>query len=166
LPQVKEWEFLVPWQGLVTIHLMPLKAWLDREPQDLVHRDLEPDPKVEPIAPERDQLEVEHAQVFLERSQASAAVRQEVHSLQEDQPEVAAAESVAELLEHSVKAEQEDKVRLESLNAPSEKNSNKEVSRVSVAQWCHAVTALPLFDFAAAHQFRTLPTRLMPMLAS
>jgi dihydroxyacetone kinase-like predicted kinase len=108
---------------------MQHKEWLDLELQDQVHQDLELDPKAELIVLEQDQVPAERVQVLLELSQDLVAVHQEVHFLPGDQLVVAVAASVAELLEHLVRVEQEDRARLESLSALSEKNLNKEVSR-------------------------------------
>jgi hypothetical protein len=57
-------------------------------------------------------------------------------------------------------------LRLESQSAPREKNSNKEVFQVLVEQLFQEEMAQQSSDCAAEHRFRTLQTRLMPMLVS
>jgi hypothetical protein len=94
------------------------------------------------------------------------AVLQLEGSQVEDLPAVAVAELEEELLVPSVRAALAVAVKLASQSAPREKNSNKEVFQVLVAQLCHAAMEQQLFVCVAVHRFRTSQTRLMPMLVS
>jgi hypothetical protein len=129
LPQAKGWVFPDQWQGLEIIRLMQHKEWPDLELQDLVHQDLELDLRVELIVLEQDQVPAERVQVLAQLSQDLVAVHREAHFLPGDQLAVAVAASVAEPLERLVRVEQEDRARLESPSALSEKNLNNEASR-------------------------------------
>jgi hypothetical protein len=132
---VKEWVFLVQWQDLATILLMPLKVWHAQALQGQVHQDQEPDQKGDQIAPELDQV-AHHAQVLQEQNLDLVAVHPEADFQLGDQPVAAAAASAAEPLELLVRAEQEDKVKRASPSVLNEKSLSKEVSRVWVAQLC------------------------------
>jgi hypothetical protein len=167
LLQVREWEFLVQWQDLETILSTPLKVWHDQVLQDLVHQDQELDQKVELPDQEQDQpVQAELARHLVEPSQDLVAVLLAEDSQEEDQPVVAVAVLVEELLELLVRVEHVEAEEPESQSAPREKNSNKEVFQASVAQLCHAVMEQPLFVCAEVHQFKTSQTRLMPMPVS
>jgi hypothetical protein len=167
LLQVREWEFLVRWQDLEIIHSTQHKAWQDLELQDQAHHALDQDQKAELQDLEQDQLAVQdRVQVSAERSRDLEAHHQPEDSQAEDLPvDVEEVLAVVPLV-HSVKAEQEDRARLESLSAPREKNSNKEVFQALVAQLCHAVTEQLLFVYAAELQFKISQTRSMPTLVS
>ena len=102
----------------------------------------------------------------VEQNQVLVAVLQVEDSQVEDQPAVAVAVSVEELLELLVRVGHAEAAELESLSAPREKNSNKEVFQALVAQLCHAVMEQQLFACAAVHRFKTSQTRLMPMPVS
>jgi hypothetical protein len=122
-----------------------------------VHRhDLEQDLPV-PVA---------HAQDLAEQNQDSEAELQVEHSHLGDQPAVADAALVVELLEHSVRVALAEAVKLASLSAPREKNSNKEVFQALVAQLYRAVMEPQLFVCAAVHRSKISRTRLMPMPVS
>jgi gamma-glutamyl:cysteine ligase YbdK (ATP-grasp superfamily) len=87
-------------------------------------------------------------------------------SQEEDQPAVAVAVLVEELLERLVRVVPAEAEEPESQSEPREKNSNKEVFQALVAQLCHAVMEQQLFVCAAVHRFKTSQTRLMPMPVS
>jgi DNA primase len=167
LLQVREWVFLAQWQDLETIHLIPLKVWPAQVRQDLVRQDLGQDLKVEHQDLEQDLLvQVERVQHLVEQNRDLVAVLQVEDSREEDQPAVAVAVLVEELLERLVRAEHAEAEEPESQSAPREKNSNKEVFQALVAQLCHAVMEQQLFACAVVHRFKTSQTRLMPMLVS
>jgi hypothetical protein len=94
-----------------------------------------------------------HAQALVEDQAALRVALQRAGQAQ--QVAVAAVLEQQVLLVRAVLA-----ARLASQSAPREKNSNKEMHRASVAQWCHVVTATPSCVCAGEHRFRTLPTRL------
>jgi hypothetical protein len=167
LLQVKDWAFLAQWQDLETIHSTRLKVWHAQVRQDQAHQDLALDQKVELQDQEQDQpVQVELVQHSVEQSRDSVAVLPVEDSLEEDQPAVAVAVLVEELLERLVRVEHAEAEEPESQSALREKNSNKEVFRVLVAQLCHAVMEQQLFVCAVVHRFKTSQTRLMPMPVS
>jgi hypothetical protein len=167
LLQVREWVFLAQWQDLETIHLIPLKVWPAQVRQDLVLQDQELDQKVEHQDLEQDQpVLVELVQHLVEQSLDLVAVLRVEDSREEDQPAVAVAVLVEELLERLVRAEHAEAEEPESQSALREKNSNKEVFQALVAQLCHAVMEQQLFACAVVHRFKTSQTRLMPMPVS
>jgi hypothetical protein len=86
--------------------------------------------------------------------------------LEDQEPVVADAESVAELQERLVKVALADRARQENPNAQNVKSSNKEVSQALVEQLFHAVMAQPLSGYVAVLQSKTSQTRLMPMPVS
>jgi hypothetical protein len=103
---------------------------------------------------------------LVQRNQDSVAVLRVEDSQEEDQPAVAVAVLVEELLERLVRAEHAEAEEPESQSEPREKNSNKEVFQALVAQLCHAVMEQQLFVCAVVHRFKTSQTRLMPMQVS
>jgi hypothetical protein len=167
LHRPKEWVFLVRWQDLETILLTQLKEWQGQERKDLEVQDLDQDPKVHRHDLEQDlPVPVAHAQDLAEQNQDSEAELQVEHSHLGDQPAVADAALVVELLEHSVRVALAEAVKLASLSAPREKNSNKEVFQALVAQLYRAVMEPQLFVCAAVHRSKISRTRLMPMPVS
>jgi hypothetical protein len=167
LLQVREWEFLDQWQDLETIHLTPLKVWHDLVQQDQVHQGQMRDQKVDLPDLEQDLLvQVELVQDLVEQNQVLVAVPQLEDSQVEDQPAVAVAVLVEELLERLVRVEHAEAEEPASPSAPREKNSNKEVFQALVAQLCHVAMEQQLFVCAVVHRFKTLQTRLMPMPVS
>jgi hypothetical protein len=94
------------------------------------------------------------AAVHREVSQVVLQLAEEVAVLAAEQPV------------HLVKVAQGVNLRPENQSAPREKNSNKEVFQALVERLFQEEMAAPLSDCAAELRFRTLPTRLMPMLVS
>jgi hypothetical protein len=167
LLQVREWEFLDQWQDLETIHSTPLKVWHALVQQDQVRQDQVQDQKQELLDLEQDLLvQAELVQDLVEQNQVLVAVPQLEDSQVEDQPAVAVAVLVEELLERLVRVVPAEAEEPESQSEPREKNSNREVFQALVAQLCHAVMEQQLFVCAAVHRFRTLQTRLMQMPVS
>jgi hypothetical protein len=167
LLQVKGWVFLARWQDLEIIHLTPLKVWHALVRQGQVRQGQMQDQKLDlPDLGLDLQAQEELVQDLEEQNQDSVAVLQAEDSQQEDQPAVAVAVLVEELLERLVRAERAEAAEHESPSAPREKNSNKEVFQALVAQLCRAATEQQLFVCAAVHRFKTSQTRLMPMPVS
>jgi hypothetical protein len=147
---------------------MQLRAWHDLAHQDRVPLDQELDQKVASLDQVDQDLVVQvvHAQDLGLRSlewveQVHLVVSRVVLQLVEEVAELAAVPQV--LL---VKVAHVVNLRLESQSAPREKNSNKEVFQVLVEQLFQEEMAQQSSDCAAEHRFRTLQTRLMPMLVS
>ena len=103
---------------------------------------------------------------LVELSQDSVEALQLERSQVEDQLAVAVAVSAAEPPVHSVRVELAGAVKLASQSALREKNSNKEVFQALVEQLFQEEMATQSSDCAVELPFRTLQTRLMPMLVS
>jgi hypothetical protein len=146
---------------------MLLKVWLVQAHLDLELQDQVLDLKAEHQDLEQDlQVQVVLVQDLLEPSQDLVAVLRVEDSQAEDRLVVAVAELAEEPPEPSVKVALAVEERLASQSAPREKNSNKEVFQVLVAQLCHAAMEPQSYVCVAVHRFRTSQTRLMPMLVS
>jgi hypothetical protein len=150
LPQTREWEGQDS-QVLVQVDQgLPVQAVLLLDQVLLVPLELEGRLELVPLA----QVE----QVLQAELQVS------VVQVEDQVPEVAVVAAEQPVL--LVRVVLETHLRLESQRERNVKNSNYVQRLALVEQLFHAVMEILSFVFVVVHQFKTLQTRLMPMLAS